>query len=134
APAPSIVKWLGAYIPYAPKAMKYIPDLFSLLSLGCMAGYLFGLLPGLPVALMFFLGLLISGAFFKTPTTLAADTNRLQNTFQQYQKLILKIDGVNFSANFLQDKMEGLISREQKASKVFKAFSDILAALDQRNN
>ena len=134
APAPSIVKWLGAYIPYVPKAMKYIPDLFSLLSLGCMVGYLLGLLPGLPVVLMFILGLLISGAFFKKTTKLAADTSRLQNTFQQYQKLILKIEGVNFSSDFLQAKREDIISREQKASKVLKEFSDILGALDQRNN
>lgn len=133
-PVPNIVKWLGTYIPYVPKTMRYIPDLFSLASLGCIVGYLLGLLPGFTIALMLIFGLLISGAFFKKTSKLASDTNRLQSTFQQYQKLILKIEEVSFSSDFLRAKRDRIISHEKKASKVLKQFSDILGALDQRNN
>src|SRR5690606_37941768 len=134
ASANSIVKWLGAYTPYVPKVMRYIPNLFSLLSVGCIAGYLLGLLPGFPIIVILIVGLLISGFFFKSTSKLASDTSRLQNTFQQYQKLILKIEEVSFSSDLLQAKREDVISQEQKASKVLKEFSDILGALDQRNN
>ena len=134
APAHSIVKWLGAYIPYVPKAMKYIPALFSLLSLGSLVGYLLGLLPGFPIVILLVLGLMVSGFFLKNTSKLATDTNRLQNTFRQYQKLILKIEEVSFSSVLLREKREGIILGEEKASKVLKEFSDILGALDQRNN
>lgn len=130
----SIIKWLGTYTPYVPKAMRYVPNLFSVLSLGSIIGYLLGLLPGFPIVIILVLGLLLSGLFLKNTSKLASDTNQLQNTFRQYQKLILKIEEVSFNSVLLQEKREGIISHEQKASKVLKEFSDILGALDQRNN
>src|SRR5690606_24490731 len=99
-----------------------------------IVGYLLGLLPAFPIVIMLVLGLLVSGYFFKNTSKLASDTNQLQNTFRQYQKLILKIEEVSFSSDILRTKRDGIISSEQKASKVLKEFSDILGALDQRNN
>src|SRR5690606_39563137 len=86
------------YTPYVPKAMRYVPNLFSVLSLGSIIGYLLGLLPGFPIVIILVLGLLLSGLFLKNTSKLASDTNQLQNTFRQYQKLILKIEEVSFNS------------------------------------
>lgn len=134
ASTPDIIKWLGAYRPYVPKVMRHVPNVYSLISLGCIPGYILGLLPGLPLVIIFVGGLLLSVAFFKNTSKLASDTGRLQNTFRQYQKLILKIEEVPFRSDLLRAKRETIISQDQKASKVLKEFSDILGALDQRNN
>ncbi|HUH46539.1 MAG TPA: hypothetical protein VLZ54_05245 [Arenibacter sp.] len=134
ASANSIIKWLGAYTSFVPKAMRYIPNLFSLLSLGCVAGFLLGLLPGLPIIVVLIVGILITGFFFKNTSKLASDTNQLHNTFRQYQKLIFKIEEISFASDFLRIKREAMITQEQQASKILKEFSDILGALDQRNN
>lgn len=130
----SIVKWLGAYIPYIPGVMRHMPNIFSLISLGCVGGYLLGFLPGFPIVILLVLGLMITGAFLKFTSKLASDTNQLQSTFQQYQHLILKIEDVSFSSDILKEKREEVISDGIRASKVLKEFSDILSALDQRNN
>ncbi|NKI25275.1 DNA mismatch repair protein MutS [Arenibacter sp. 6A1] len=126
--------WLKEYVPYVPKVMRYVPNVFSLISVALIAGYLTGLLPGFPIFITLFVGLVISGVYIKNTGKLAADTSTLQSTFQQYQKLILKIEEVTFKSQLLSEKRDAVVSKDQKASKVLKEFSRILGALDQRSN
>lgn len=130
----TIVSWLKAYSPYVPKFMGWAPNVFSLISIACIGGYLLGLLPGYPILIILVIGLLLSGFYLKKTNKLAYDANRVQSTFQQYQRLILKIEEVEFSSDILRRRRNTVLSEELAASKLLKQFSSMLGALDQRNN
>ncbi len=130
----TIVSWLKGYKPYVPNAMRIMSYMFSLLSVIFIGGYLLGILPGFPIIVVLLVGLLLSGFYLKNTSKLASDANRVQSTFQQYQKLILKIEEETFTSDLLKEKRNSVVSKEEKASKVLKEFSEILNALNQRNN
>jgi len=130
----TIVSWLKGYKTYVPKAMRILPNVFTLVSVLLIGGYLLGVLPGYPIFIILLVGLLISGFYLKNTSKLAAEANKVQSTFQQYQKLILKIEEETFTSDLLKEKKNTVVSKEQLASKVLKEFSEILSALDQRNN
>ncbi|MDX1365401.1 MAG: DNA mismatch repair protein MutS [Arenibacter latericius] len=130
----TIVSWLKGYKAYVPKLMKWLPNVFTLISLVFLAGYFLGLLPGYPIIIIFLVGLLLTGFFIGKTGKLAADANRVQSTFQQYQWLILKIEEVEFKSDLLRRKRNTVLSQEQPASKLLKDFTAKLSALDQRNN
>lgn len=130
----TIVSWLAGYKAYVPKAMRYVSYIFSLVSLILIGGYLLGILPGFPIFIILLAGLLLSGLYLKSTSKLASDANRVQSTFKQYQKLILQIEEREFSSHLLREKRNSVISRKELASKILKEFSEILGALDQRNN
>ncbi len=130
----TIVSWLKGYTSYVPRAMRIMSNMFSLLSVFFIGGYLLGLLPGLPIIIMLLMGLLISGYYLKNTSKLASDANRVQSTFRQYQKLILKIEEETFTTGLLKEKRNSVVSKKEKASQILKQFSEILSALDQRNN
>lgn len=130
----TIVSWLKGYKAYVPKAMRFLPNVFSLVSVILIGGYLLGILPGFPILIILLAGLLVSGFYLKKTSKLASDANRVQSTFHQYQKLILKIEEEEFTTELLRKKSNGVVSKEQLASKILKEFSEILSALDQRNN
>ncbi|MCM4167064.1 DNA mismatch repair protein MutS [Arenibacter antarcticus] len=130
----TIASWLKGYSTYVPKVMRWIPNIFSLISIVFLDGYFLGLLPGYPIFILLFAGLLLSGIYLKKTSKLASDANRVQSTFQQYQRLVLKIEEVQFNAVILKRKRNTVLSQDQAASNLLKQFSAILGALDQRNN
>ncbi|WP_394747468.1 MutS-related protein [Spongiimicrobium salis] len=133
-PYHSIIKWLQTYTTFVPKVMKLLPTLFSVISLVLVGGYFSAFLPGWPVLIWFLLGLGITGLYFKSITKLAMDTSKVHSTFQQYQKLIVEIEGIAFKASLLSDKKNNVMDGKGKTSERLKEFSRILNALDQRNN
>jgi len=130
----TILKWLSGYKAFVPSFMKHLPNVFSILSIILITLYFIGLFSGWFVVGWLFLGLGITGPFLKRINKLSLDTSKIQSTFHQYQKLILEIEKIDFSSELLKEKKETVISAEIRTSKVLKDFSDILNALDQRNN
>lgn len=130
----TILKWLAAYKAFVPSFIQYLPNVFSVLSIIIIALYFIGFISGWFVVGWLFLGLGITGPFLKKINKLSSDTSKIQSTFHQYQKLILEIEKTEFSSELLKEKKETVISDEISTSKVLKDFSNILNALDQRNN
>ncbi|PCJ98076.1 MAG: DNA mismatch repair protein MutS [Flavobacteriaceae bacterium] len=129
-----ILKWLKNYIPFVPKVMLNLTNVFSILSLGIIAIYILGWISGWILAGWFFLGLGISGRYLKKVNKLSLDTSKIQSTFHQYQKLILEIENVEFSTPLLKEMRQEIISEKEKTSGILKKFANILNNLDQRNN
>lgn len=130
----TIVSWLAGYKAYVPMGMRYVAYTFSLVSLILFGGYVLGMLPGFPIFIILLAGLLLSGLYLKSTSKLASDANRVQSTFRQYQKLILQIEEQEFNSHLLRERRNAVVSQKELASKVLKEFSEILGALDQRNN
>lgn len=129
-----IVKWLDGYKPFVPKIMKFLPMVFSALSLGVFAFYFLDMVSHFFLIFWFFVGLGITGIYLKKINVLSDHTDKIQSTFQQYQKLVLEIEETDFKSEVLKTKKDLLAQGKTKTSRVFKEFSSILNALDQRNN
>lgn len=130
----TIVSWMEKHNPFIPKVMQYVPTAFAVVSVATFVLYFLGLISGFIIAIWFFAGILVTGFFFKKVSKLAADMGKIQSTFQQYQKLIVEIENVEFASKLLKEKRNVIVNNSKKTSVVLHEFSRILGALDQRNN
>lgn len=133
-PATTVMEWLQDYTPFIPKGTKNGARVFSGISLAALLLYFLGFIHGGLVIGWFVIGLAIVGRFIKKINMLAAHVGKIQSTFDQYYKLLEKIEEQDFKSEFLSEKREKIINTSQKASGVLRTFSKHLDALDQRNN
>jgi len=129
-----IQKWLENYAPFVPAMMRYLPLIFSILSLACSAFFFLGFISGWILLVVMLVGLLISGLFSKKITKLTAHSTKIQSTFQQYNKLLVIIENMNFESDLLKNKKKAILNEGQKTSSILKEFSNLLGSLDQNNN
>ena len=133
--AEEIVIWLKNYQTFVPKTMRFIPLIFSVLSLGLFILSYFGLVTSQLIVLWLFVGLGITGAYFKKVTALSDKSGKAQSTFEQYYKLLLQLEREELKSPWLQYQLAKIKPKKgPKASSVLKDFSRMLSALDQRNN
>ena len=129
-----IVSWVQNYKAVLPTFLKGIQVVFSVLSIVFIGLVSFGFLSFSYLIIWFFLGLFISAAFVKKTSNLYADTDKVRETFKQYHVLLNEIEGEEFLATILKEKQAIIKSEDKKASIIFKEFSKVLDAFDQRNN
>lgn len=129
-----IVKWILDYTPVLPKLLAKVQIAFSLISL-CLIGLVsFGMISFSYMLTWFFIGLFITGKFLKKTNHLYGETDKLRYTFKQYHQLLNEIETETFTAKNLVYNQKIIQSENKKASLVFKEFSKILDAFDNRNN
>ncbi len=133
-PAITVMQWLQEYTSFIPKWIKTGARVFSSLSIIGLALYFLGFIHGGLVIGWFVIGLAIVGRFLKKINILATHTGKIQSTFDQYYKLLAKIEEQAFESDLLKEKRGKIINTSQKASGVLHKFSKHLDALDQRNN
>ncbi|MFS4493258.1 MutS-related protein [Maribacter sp. 2308TA10-17] len=129
-----IQKWLENYSSFVPPIMKYVPLVFSIISLVAFALYFLGFIHGFILLLLMIIGFGISGVFTKRITRLGADSSKAQSTFEQYNRLLLIIEQTEFKSVLLNDKKQKIIQKGKKTSTILKEFSKLLGNLDQNNN
>jgi len=135
APVAFILNWLRDYKNYVPQAMRFIPKVFSVISLLISVLYYFDFIPVSILVAWFFIGLGITGAFVKKTNKLSEYTGKAQSTFEQYYKLLVQLENEKFTSALLQQKMAHIAPKNgKKASEIVKNFSKIMAAFDQRGN
>lgn len=133
-PATTVMEWLQEYTPFIPKGTKNGARVFSGISIVALLLYFLGFIHGGLVIGWFVIGLAIVGRFIKKINMLAAHVSKIQSTFDQYYKLLEKIEEQSFESELLAEKRGKIINTSQKASGVLRTFSKHLDALDQRNN
>ncbi|MGB5648388.1 MAG: DNA mismatch repair protein MutS [Muriicola sp.] len=129
-----LVSWLQKYRAFVPFFLKWLPMVFSICSGILLALYLFDLFSGWGLVVWFFMGLGITGRYLKQINKLASDTTKVQQTFEQFQKLLIQLEEHNFDTALLQEYKANILGTDKKVSVVLKDFARILNALDQRNN
>ncbi len=127
-------KWLENYTPFVPSMMKYLPLVFSIVSLVSFTLYFLGYISGFVLILLLVLGFAISGIFTKKMTKLGAESSNAQSTFEQYNKLLLIIEQTDFKSALLNTKKQQIIREGKKTSTILKEFSRLLGNLDQNHN
>lgn len=129
-----ILEWIRNYRVFVPKIMKWLPWIFSALSVLVITMFYFDVIGGIELGLWFFTGLGITGLYLKRINMLSESVSKLQDTFHQYYQLLALIENTSFSSELLKAKKELIRSEKMKASLVLKKFSKAIDALDQRNN
>ena len=130
----TIVNWLHKHQSFVPKTMRYLPNVFGLISLGLLVLSYLELVPNSVIVTWFFIGLGITGAYLKKINNLYLHANKAKETFKQYHQLLGLIETETFTSEILQQKQQEIKTERKKASKIFLEFSKILDAFDQRNN
>lgn len=116
------------------KTAKLLPAVFSVTSLLIIGLAIANVLPVGYFIIWIFIGLGISGGFLKKVNRVYENAGKAKATFNQYHKLLAKIEETKFSAELLTDQQAKIKTKTEKASVIFKKFSKILDAFDQRNN
>ncbi|MBT8264353.1 MAG: DNA mismatch repair protein MutS [Muriicola sp.] len=129
-----LVMWLQKYTAFVPQLMKWLPTVFTVITGVLFALYFLDLLSGWGLVAWFFVGLGITGNYLKKINKLSADTSKVQDTFEQYQKLLVQLEEHHFDAVLLKELKSRILEKDKKVSAVLKGFAGILNALDQRNN
>ncbi len=130
----TIAKWLKNYKSFVPKAMNYIPMVFSVFSIGIFIAYFLDNMPESFLITWLVIGMLIVGVFTKKVTSLGQSVTKMKSTFDQYNQLLEMIEATDFSSALLKKQQENILSKGEKNSKVLKKFASLLSNLDRNNN
>ena len=129
-----ISAWIINYKSVFPKFLSTLQIAFSIISIALISLASFGLISFNYIMIWFFIGLFITGRFLKKTNNLYAETDTIRDTFKQYHQLLNEIETENFTAKNLIQHQKIIQSENKKASVIFKEFSKILDAFDQRSN
>ncbi len=129
-----IVSWIHNYKSFLPNLMKFLPLAYSFVSFLLILLVSFGQISFFLLMGWFFLGLAITLPYFKRINHLYLDAGKIKHTFRQYHTLLNEIENLNLKASFAVDQQNKIKTSNKKASLIFKDFSKILDAFDQRNN
>ncbi len=128
------LKWIEKHKVSLPKITFLASNLFSIITLGIFVGMCLDFLVFTHLMVWGFIGLSISGFYFKKVNRIYDNSNKARATFNQYYRLLELIEKEKFTSEILEKKIKILNLEVQTASSVFKTFSKTLDALDQRNN
>ncbi|MGK0449349.1 MAG: hypothetical protein ACJA2M_003155, partial [Polaribacter sp.] len=130
----AVVNWISNYASVFSKNLPKVQVGFSIISLFLIGLISFGIVSFSYLIIWFFMGLFITGRFLKKTNNLYSETDKVRVTFKQYHQLLNEIENEEFISKILKEKQEIINSEDKKASVIFKEFSKILDAFDQRNN
>ena len=129
-----ISEWIINYKSVFPKFLSTLQIAFSIISIALIGLVSFGFISFNYIMIWFFIGLFITGRFLKKTKNLYEETDTIRDTFKQYHQLLNEIETENFTAKNLVKHQKIIQSENKKASVIFKEFSKILDAFDQRSN
>lgn len=132
--ANEVASWFLSYQPTLKQGLKWVPSIFSLISLVIIGLTVLKLMNPQFILIWFFIGLGISAVYFKKVTKLYQKADRSKSMIKQYQQLLAHIESENFEASILKKRCESMASGTHKATVLFARFSSLLDAFDQRNN
>lgn len=129
-----IAAWLKNYRAFIPKGIKWLPLVFSILSLGVIVLYSMSYIPEWGIILWLALGLGITAKFKKKTDILGQKIDRAKDTIRQHASLLEQIEGIEFSTECLKLKQSKIELEGLKASAIFKDLSKRIDAFDHRKN
>ena len=130
----TIISWIHSYKSFLPSIMTYLPFVFSSLSILFALLLVFNFVSFYLLVIWFFIGLFINFPYFQRINHLYLDAGLIKDTFKQYHSLLQEIEDLPINSPLAVDQQHKIRSSKKKASVIFKEFSKILDAFDQRNN
>ncbi len=130
----SILKWILSYEVKLPLFLKILTKVFSLITITLFVLTILNITSFTFLTVWFFVGMGITGRYLKDIQNLYTKAGKAKEIFKQYSELLMNIEEVDFKSEILTEKQKNITFNNQKASTIFKQFSKILDAFDQRNN
>lgn len=130
----SILKWIGTYKSFIPEFMKWVPAIFSVISIGLFIAAYLGYIGSPQILIWLLVGVGITSLYLKRVNNLSANVGKTMDTFQQYYQLLAYIETEEFESELLREIKDSIKSETKKASTLLKQFSRNIDSLDQRNN
>ena len=115
------------------KKESFISLLFPLITLSVIVLVAIDYLPAKSLIYLFFLGLVITGIYFKTVTKVHKQLSRLGGVLSGYSRLINLVEREDFQAPELR-KLQDRLSSEKSASVIIRQLGKYINLLDQRLN
>lgn len=133
-PSKVVVNWFKNYRNFVPNFIKWLPPVFSVISVIFIAAYSFDYIKGIHLLLWFLVGVLFTGIYLKKINLLSGSVSKIQDTFHQYHFLMELLEKEEFSSEILKKNQARIHAEKKKASQIFREFSRAIDSLDQRNN
>ena len=133
-PSKTVVNWFKNYQSFVPNFIKWLPAVFSAISVVVIAAYSFDYIKGIHLLLWFLAGILFTGIYLKKINLLSGSVSKIQDTFHQYHLLLELLEKDEFSAEILKENQAKIHAEKKRASGIFREFSKAIDSLDQRNN
>ena len=130
----NISLWIENYTSQLPSFLIILPKVFSIVSIFIFGLIIFDIASFSLITTWFFIGLGISVFYLKKTQSLYTSASSAKAIFKQNYLLLEQIETENFTSKVLKEKQSKIQIKEKKASSIFKEFSDVLNAFDQRNN
>ncbi len=132
--AASILNYIQGYKNSLSNSTRILTAIFPAVSLLLMTLVGIGYLSFSFIVYWFFIGLFFSASQIKKTSTIYNASSKAKETFKQYYQLLEEIEKESFESSLLKEHQQKLATEKEKASLIFKKFSKILDAFDQRNN
>lgn len=132
--AKTILDFLKSHQTFLPALFKWLPMVISIVTLLIIGLAIAKLIPAIMIGYWLFVGLFITGRYVKKINSLAANTDRMRDTFRQYALLLNAIETQTFTSSLLQNKQAKIKLNDKKASQILTELSKAMDALDNRNN
>ena len=128
-----ILDWFSNYQAFVPSIFKWLPKIFTVVSLGLFIALSIEMIPWYYLAAWFVIGWIIIGRYAKKVNEISGYVNEIQSTFQQYHLLLGLIENNTFEAELNRKQQQKIEIEKRKASVVFKEFSKIIDGLERKN-
>ncbi|MCB0374001.1 MAG: DNA mismatch repair protein MutS, partial [Muricauda sp.] len=129
-----VSKWLKEHRSIVPTWAKYVAPGFALGSIAWIIAFAMGVIPEALVLFWYVLGIFIVGRYAKPIMAFSSKISQVQDTIDQYQKLISELEDTEFQSELLRNLKQRLTVDGEKTSHVLKTFRQSLAMLDQQHN
>ena len=129
-----VSKWLKEHKSIVPTWAKYVAPGFALGSIAWIIAFAMGVIPEALVLFWYVLGIFIVGRYAKPIMAFSSKISQVQDTIDQYQKLISELEDTEFQSELLRNLKQRLTVDGEKTSRVLKTFRQSLAMLDQQHN
>ena len=130
----TLVSWMTSYQPVLSKKLKLLPYIISALSLIVITLNAFDVISTKTLMLYFFIGLTISGAYFKRITTIYTSASKAKDMLSSYSKLLDLIEKSNFNTPGIKDEFSSIQNEHASPSVSLKKLTVIIERMGQRNN
>ncbi|CAL2081004.1 MutS-related protein [Tenacibaculum sp. 190524A02b] len=130
----NIVDWMTSYESKLSQSLINLARLFSIVSILLIGLVSFKVISFSVIINWFFIGLAITAFNLKKTQKIYTSASKSKDVFKQYYVLLEQVEKETFSSKILKEKQKSIQTKTQKASLIFKEFSKILDAFDQRNN
>jgi hypothetical protein len=129
-----ILQWVRSYKTFTPRIFKWMPVLFSILSVIGILCYWLGFINGYILLTWFLFGLGITGRYLKKTTDLYNITSKINDFFAQYAQLLLSIEKEEFECELLQNWGNSIKTSGINASERLNELAKEIDLLSNRNN